>query len=69
MLSMNRLLSKSKKTYFQFSLKEGHFLPLFLYFGLFNTVDSRFTNVLYKMLPMTGFEPWTSCNESDHSAN
>ena len=32
--------------------------PLFLYFRLFNTVDSKMFNINF--LPMTGFEPWTS---------
>ena len=49
--------------------KKGHFRPLFLYFRLFNTVDSKQVNVPYKSLPMTGFEPRTSCVGSDHSTN
>ena len=33
----------------------GHCRPLFLYFRLFNTVDSK--QMFVKSLPMTGFEP------------
>ena len=43
----------------------GQSQPLFLYFRLFNTVDSK--NVQYKFLPMTGFEPQTSGVGSDRS--
>ena len=38
----------------------GHSRPLFLYFCLFNTVDSKQIHVGYKSLPMTGFEPLVS---------
>ena len=47
----------------------GNSLPLFLYFCLFNTVDSVQVNVRYKSLPMTGFEPRTSSLGSDRSCN
>ena len=42
----------------------------FLYFRLFNTVDSRWKlNVRYKCLPMIRFEPQTSGVWSDRSTN
>ena len=41
-----------------FFIKMGHSRPLFLYFRLFNTVDSKCS--IYKFLPMTGYEPQTS---------
>ena len=44
----------------------GHCRSLFLYFCLFNTV---YSNVLYKSLLMTGFEPRISGIGSDHSTN
>ena len=44
----------------------GHSRPLFLYFRLFNTVDS---NCTHKFLLMTGFEPRTSGIGSDRSTN
>ena len=48
-----------------------HFLmglspTLFLYFRPFNTVDSK-TNVQHTFLPMTGFEPWTYCDQLIHN--
>ena len=51
-----------------FFKKMGHSRPLFLYFCLFNTVDSEYMN---KNLPMTGFKPRTSgvgSNRSTHWA-
>ena len=41
---------------------------LFLYFRLFNTVDSK-QNVLHKSLPMTGFELQISPVASDRFTN
>ena len=41
--------------------KVGHSDLFFLYFRLFNTVDSELMN---KILPMTGFELRTSCLEA-----
>ena len=41
--------------------------PFFLYFRLFNTVDSKY--VKWKFLQMIGFEPWTSSIGSDRSTN
>ena len=38
----------------------------FLYFRLFNTVDSEYMN---QILPMTGFETWTSDVGSNRSTN
>ena len=43
----------------------GHSRPLFLYFRLFNTVDSK--QMFDKSLPMPGFEPWISGIEGDRS--
>ena len=43
--------------------------PLFLYFRLFNTVDSKQINVQYNSWPMTGFELQTSGVRSDRSTN
>ena len=41
-----------------FLIKMGQSRSLFLYFRLFNTVDSKkIYYVRYKSLPMTGFEP------------
>ena len=48
---------------YYFLLKIGHYRPLFLYFCLFNTVDSRQYSI--KTLSMKGFEPRTSCVGSD----
>ena len=45
----------------------GHSRPLFLYFRLFNTVDSK--QMLDKSLPMTGFEPRISGVGGDRSTN
>ena len=45
----------------------GHSPPLFLYFRLFNTVDSKKINVRNKSLLMTGFELRTSGVGSNHS--
>ena len=50
-------------------LKMGHSRPLFLYFRLFNTVESKQINIRYKSLPMTGLEPQTSGVGSDQSTN
>ena len=47
----------------------GHSWPLFLYFRLFNTVDSKQVNVQNKSLPMTGFKPRTSGIRSNRSTN
>ena len=47
----------------------GLFRPLFLYVRLFNTIDKRLTNVLFKNWLMTGFEPRTSGVASDRSTN
>ena len=44
------------------SKKLGHSRPIFLYFRLFNTVES-------KCFPMTGFKPQTSGIGSDRSTN
>ena len=41
--------------------------PLFLYFRLFNTLDSK--QMFDKILPMTGFEPQISGVEGDHSTH
>ena len=49
-----------------FLKKMGHSRPLFLYFCLFNTVDSKCS--IY-FLPMTGFEPRISGIGSDCSTN
>ena len=46
-------------SYFQFKKERGHSRPLFLYFRLFSTVDSK-CNFLAK----TGFEPRTSGYEA-----
>ena len=46
-------------------LKIGHSRPLFLYFRLFNKVDSK----EYKIFQMTGFELRTSSLGSNHSTN
>ena len=46
-----------------------HFRPLFLYLRLVNTVDNRYTHILNKNYPMTGFEPRTSDVRSNPSAN
>ena len=43
----------------------GHSRPLFLYFRLFNTVDSK--QMFNKSLPMPGFEPRISGVEGDRS--
>ena len=43
----------------------GHSRPLFLYFRLFNTVNSK--QMLDKSLPMPGFEPRISGVEGDRS--
>ena len=45
----------------------GHSRHLFIYFCLFNTVDSRQWTI--KILPMTGFEPRTSVIGSNRSTN
>ena len=45
----------------------GHSWPLFLYFRLFNTVDSK--QMFDKRLPMTGFEPRISVVVGDRSTN
>ena len=45
----------------------GHFRPIFLYFRLFKTVDSKKYSI--KTLLMTGFELRTSGVKSDHFAN
>ena len=58
---MYRVLKKIKSF-----LKEGHSRHLFLCF-VFSTVNSKYVH--YKILPMTGFEPWTSAIESDRSTN
>ena len=50
-----------------FFKKMGLSRPLFLYFRLFNTVDSKMFNINF--LPMTGFEPRTSEIGSDRSTN
>ena len=52
-----------------FFTKMANFRSLFLYFRRFNTVDSKQINVRFKSLPMTGFEPRTSCIVSDRSIN
>ena len=49
--------------------KMGHSRPLFLYFRLINTVDSKQINVRYKTLLMTEFKPWTSGIISNRSTN
>ena len=41
----------------------------FLYFRLFNTLDSKQINVRYKSWQMTGFEPRTSDIGIDTSTN
>ena len=42
--------------------------PASFYFRIFNTVDSKqMFNIIF--LPMAGFEPRTSCIESNHSTN
>ena len=46
--------------------KKGHFGPL-LFFCIFNAVDSKC--VIFKISPMTGFEPRISGIGSDRSAN
>ena len=43
----------------------GHSRPLFLYFRLFNTIDSK--QMLDKSLPMPGFEPRIPGVEGDRS--
>ena len=43
----------------------GHSRPLFLYFRLFNTIDSK--QMLDKSLPMPGFEPRISGVKGDRS--
>ena len=45
----------------------GPFPAFFLYFRLFNTVDSKMFNIIF--LPMMGFEPQTSGIGSDCSTN
>ena len=45
------------------------FETLFLYFCLFNTVNSKQINVRYKSLPMIRFEPRTSGIQSNRSTN
>ena len=50
-----------------FIKKMGHWRPLFLYFRLFNTVESKQYSI--KTLPMSGFELRTSGVRSDHFAN
>ena len=50
-----------------FKIKMGLSQPLFLYFRLFNAVDSK--NVQYKILSMTGFESQTSGIGSNCSTN
>ena len=50
-----------------FKIKMGLSHPLFLYFRLFNAVDSK--NVQYKILSMTGFESQTSGIGSNCSTN
>ena len=57
------------QAYLCFLKKMGHSRPLFLYFCLFNTVDSKQVNVRYKSLPMTGFEPLTSGIGNNRSTN
>ena len=47
----------------------GHSRPLFLYFRLINTVDSKQIYVRYKTLLMTEFKPWTSGIVSNRSTN
>ena len=50
-----------------FFKKIGHSRPPYLYFRLFNTVDSKQCSI--KFLPTTGFEPRTSGVGSDCSTN
>ena len=47
--------------------KKGHSRPLFLYFRLFNTVDSK--QLFDKSLPTTGFDPRTSSVGCDRFTN
>ena len=50
--------------------KMGHSRPLFLYFRLFNTQLTVYKCSICKFfLPMTGFEPRTSCIGSNRSTN
>ena len=44
-----------------------HSRLFFIYFRLFNTVDSK--QMFDKSLPMTGFEPWISGVAGHHSTN
>ena len=54
----------------KFFLKVGHSQLLFVYFRLFNTVDSKQVNKCsIKNLPITGFEPWTSVIGSNCCTN
>ena len=53
--------------YWDILFKMGHSRPLFLYFRLFNTADSKQCSI--KISPMTGFELRTSGVGSDHSTN
>ena len=57
------------KLFLERFFKMGHSRPRFLYFCLFNTVDSKQIIVRYKSLLMTGFEPLTSGVESDCSTD
>ena len=50
-----------------FFKKMGHSWTLFLYFCLFNTVDSKLWSI--KILPMTGFKARTSGVGSNRSTN
>ena len=55
---------------FVFFFKNGPFPASFSLFLSFQyTVDSKQMFNLYNFLPKTGFEPWTSGIESDHSTN
>ena len=73
LLSRNILMGgqslKKDSHSFHLFLKMGHSRPLFLYFRLFNAVNSKQINVQDKSLPMTGFEPETSDFGSDRSTN
>ena len=50
-----------------FLKKMSHSRPYFLYFRLFNTVESKQFSI--RISPMTGFEPQTSGIRSNHSTN
>ena len=52
-----------------FFLKMDHSQPLFHYFCLFNAIESKQINVQDKRLPLTGFQPRTSCVGNDRSTN